>query len=536
MSARPSVLLLCLFALFSLFGCKKDVERVQRGTRLVEGSTLGLYRSPNGSHVATLTDAQRVREPGAPEDLRLGSLHLAQLPEGPARRLGGGVSNLPNALLFSSDGTWLAFLSSYSLQRARGDLQLVRTSSDAAPETLGLGVSYYVISADSAHIAWVSDGELWLRALSGGEARLVTQGVSMMAFAPPTATTATKLIIKRSQKAGGALLAYDLATRSLHALARDTRHFAIGPNGSIAFQAEALLAGSDTGLESVLKRKQPEAQAPALFLARADERPERISDEPVTEFRFSEDGERLAFLTPPRLGQTAGEVWVHDGKTTRRTVARAAAFEFAYNGELVVLAAWEPSASAGTLGVAALDGTLREVARNVKQFTLSPGRHTILFSHLVPTGGTYAMALSLQGIDAPDGTAPREVGVGVYGYAVDKTEKHLAYKAECLDQGKACTLFVTGLGAADDTRTLGKRVAAFDFLPGRNELGVVFSRHREKYDPTLLYELATVSLGAAPVTTRLDDQMSGDFLPTGGALAWIVRESGREGLYAAPVD
>lgn len=521
--------------LMAATACTKEVPRVTRGTRLVEGAVTGLYRSPGGDAVATLVDAQPARDPGAPRDLVTGSLHLASTTGSGSQRLGGGVTNLPDALAFSPDGRWLAFLSGYSIPRARGELQLVKVP-DGQPETLAPAVSFYAFSADGSQIAWVADGQLFLRPVSGGEAKVVTEGVATVEFGPKDTPASRTLLIRRGLQSGGTLLAYDIASGTLRAIARGTRTFAFAPNGDIAFQAESLLKPDQFALESVLARKAGDAPgAPALYLA-SGQNAKRLSDESVTEFRFSSDGGRLAFLTPPRLGQPAGDLWLFDGQETKRVTTRVQSFSFGRDGSLVLLGAWEASASAGTLGVYSAAGDLREIARTVKQFTLSPKGGTVLFSQLVPINGVYSLGLSLQAIDAPADATPRQVGVGVYGYTVDANEQHLAYKSNCLEDAKACTLYVTDLGPAGDSRELARRVAAFEFIPGRSDLAVVTSRHAGKHDPRLVYTLATASMSPGKDLTLLDDRMTGHFLVAKDRLVWLVSEEGREGLYAAPFE
>lgn len=514
--------------------CTKEVPRVTRGTRLVEGKVTGLYRSPDGGAVATLVDAQPARDPGAPRDLLTGSLHLASTTGTDSRRLGGGVTNLPDALEFSPDGQWLAFLSGYSIPRARGELQLVKVS-DGQPQSLGTAVSFYAFSSDSSQIAWVADGQLLLREVKGGEPKVVTEGVATVEFGPRETAASGTLLIRRTLSAGGTLLSYDLASGKLSAIARGTRTFAFAPNGDIAFQAAGLLKADQFAPESVLARKADErvSDDPALYLS-SGTGVKRLSDESVTEFRFSPDGKRLAFLTPPRLGQSAGDLWLFDGAETRRVTPRVQSFVFSPDGSVVLLGAWEGSAAAGTLGVSTTSGQLREIARNVKQFSLSPKGGVVLFSQLVPINGVYSLGLALQALDAPEDAAPRQVGVGVYGYTVDADEKQLAYKSNCLEDAKACTLYVTGLSPSDESRELAKRVAAFEFIPDHDELAVITSRHAGKHDPRLIYTLALASTGAAKELTLLDDQMTGHFLVTKDRLVWLVSEEGREGLYAAP--
>lgn len=525
----------CLgFVALALGACTKETPRIAEGALLTKGPVAGLYRAPDGRSVATLTDAEPAREPGAPQNLMTGSLHLSSTAPGQSRRLAGGVTNLPNALLFSSDGKWLAFLSGYSIARARGELQWVKTSGDAQPESLSTDVTYYTFSDDARHIAWVSDGVLSIRDTEGGEPKVVTQGVSMMAFGPKDTLSSTTLLIKRGVKAGGGLLSYDTATGALKAIAAGTRTFAFAPNGDAAFQAASLVAADQLEPASVLARKVGDGDdLPSLYLSRGN-KVERISSENVAEFRFSRDGKRLAFLTPPKLGQATGDLWMFDGTEAKRVVTRVQSFGFAADSKLVLLGAWETASNAGTLGVAGSDGKLHEVARTVKQFSISSKGDTVLFSQIVPVGGTYSLALSVQALDAVSDTPPRQIATGAFGYALSKDEAQLAYKAVCLDHGKACSLFVTPLAAAGESHEIGERVAAFDFLPDRNALVVVNSRHMGKHDPRLLYTIGVLTLGGDATFKVLDDHMNGEFTVANDKLVWISSEEGREGVYSAP--
>lgn len=525
----------CVFAVAAC--TTKEVPRIREGQQLVVGKARELVHSPDGKFVTTLIDAEQAGDPGAPKGLLLGALHLAPTAGGPSRRLGGGVSNLPDAQLFSADGRHLAFLASYSVSRAHGELRLTKTDATTEPRSVAEAVTHYDFSPDGTRLAYVSDGTLYLLSLEGeSEPVRLTSGVSIVEFAPTKGRFAGTLFAKRGLQAGGALLAFQAGQEKPRAIARGVRGFSISPTGdALAFQAEGLLAPDAIEPESKLKGGLAAAEAPGLYLAN-DAGVKRISEDAASEFRFSPDGTAVGFVAQPGLGTTAGDLFLHRNGATKKVASRVQSWKFAPDGSLALLAAWDGAAGAGTFGVLKPNGDLVEIARSVKQFALGPnGRHAML-SHGIVKDGLYSIALSLARLDAEKGDKPRELDIGVFGYLIDATGRHLAYKARCIDDGRACTLFHVDLEKADAAPVeLVKRVAAFEFVPNREELVIVTSRRAGKHSGTLIYELGAVSLSGGGMRI-IDDTMTGEHaLVAGDRVAYLVDEAGKAGLYVAPI-
>lgn len=539
MTVRSIALAACVSVLAA--ACSKPDPTRVRGTALVQDIVRDLYPSPTGAHVATLVRALPSKEKGAPQDVFVGSLHLASVVEGTQRRLGGDVTNLPGALLYSQDGEWIAFLAGYSLQRAVGELRVTRTKGGSV-ELFADDVSFFAFSPTSDRIAYVAGGELFVRSLAGGEPKSIATGVSMVEFGPKDGPAANKLLVKRAARHGGALLLVDLATGRTTAIARQATAFTFAPSGeAFAFQAQGLLPADAIEPESRLSGTRKFEDAPGLYVAPLTGKPVRVSPAGATDFRFAPTGRRLAFVRTPSVGAT-GDLYVVDEAGEATQVApKVAQMLWTPDGSLLLLGAWSQAAAAGTLGIKPPEGDVIEWARNVKQFALTPNGRFVLFSQATMVNGVFSLALAVQRVDASADAKPRIVDAGVFGYEADENEQLLAYKAYCIDGGHACSLYVTGLGAGRENELLSARIAAFEFVPGESRLVVVASR-REGKQHNLLYSLGVLPTDVTgdkqPALHVLDDQVTGDFVIAGPQrrhVVYTVNEHNRQGLYVAPL-
>lgn len=535
-------------------GCAREIPRIAEGTRVGTDLSTELWASPTGTHVATLAEAAPSKEVGAPQDVLIGALALAKIPGGPSRRLAGGVSNLPGSLLFSTDGAWLAFLGGYSIGRANGELRLAKTAGGEAESVAG-GATFFSFSPGSDWLAYVAQGDLFLKPLAGGETLTVATGVSMAEFAPGGGAYAGRLLVKRSVRGGGALLSYDLATRRLSAVAHQAGSFRFSPNGeAFAFRAEGLLPAEAVASDSKLGgTKAPVKQAPGLYLVRPGAQPRRVSEARTTEFHFSPDSKRLAFLTPAAEGGAGNDLHVVDGDgEARRISSRTNSYVVGPDGSVALLGAFDERSSAGTLGLLPPEGGLVEVARNVKSFQFSSTGRYLFATQIITRNGLYLSALLALRVAEP--TRPAQlVDTGVTGFLLDAAEQRIAYKTRCTDGARACTLLVADLDAAPiapavdggesidpatlplPSQQLATRVALFDWLPGAEQVVAVTSRRAGKHSGELLFALGIVKVGPQPELRLLDDRVGGEFVLAGpgrSQVAYLVSEAGREGLYS----
>ncbi len=526
-------------------GCSKPPAPRVQGRAFVAGAASEPWVAPGGAFVATLKSPAPSSVRGAPADLRLGTLVTRSLADDGERSLGAGVPNVAGAVLFSPDGASLAFLADYDVAKASGRLMLAAAAREAAPVPLAAEVSFAGFSPDGAWLAYVAGGGLHVYRVADGEDRAVASDVSRVVFGPKGTPAAAKFLVKRSIRSDGALLTYDPATSKLEALGHGVGTFGWSPDGlSVAFQAAGLLAPADVQAQSKLGAAHEPRDAAGLYLKSPTGPASLVFREGASEFKFSPDGRRLAFVAAPTAGAAVGDLYVSTGDGAAAKVAgRVSQFVFAESGALVLLGAWDAGAAAGTLGVLPVDGALREVARSVRQFTVSPSGRRLLFVHGVQRGGFALLGLAAWPLDAGADAKAQELDVGVAGYALDDDERRVAWKARCVDGGSTCSLFAADLDSASAPRLLQARVSAFEFLPGREGLVVVQSRSAGKNTGKLLFSLGVVpdvamqGAKAAPVAV-LDDQVSGEFALAGPArrqVVYRVEEVGREGLSVADV-
>lgn len=529
-------------AALALAACHEPPAPRVQGSLLLPGNARELWLSPDGTQVATLLDASPSKTPGAPADIVFGTLVIRPVANGAVRTLGAKVANLPGSVVFSSDGRFVAYLAEHDLSSASGELKVAKREG-GEPESLGKGTTSFTFSPSGDLLAWVANGVLSVRDPGGGEATVVAQGVSSAQFGARGTAAQNKLLVKRSVRTDGALLAWSSETRKLEAIARGVSAFVWAAGGdAVAFQADGLLAPG--AIEPASKFEKVKGDDGGGLYFKADgAKAVKVSSEGAAEFKFAPKGRRLAFTTPS-VGGTPGDLYVADGEATPVKVAsRVAQFVFAPDGSLALLGAYDRSGSAGTLGVLPPEGKLFEVARSVRQFTLTPKGRQLVFVHGVVKNTTYTLGLSVRSMSAPADEKPRELDVGIGGYAVDEAEKKLAYKAHCIDEGRTCSLYVADLEAKTAPVLLAARVGAFEFVPGGAGLAVITSRPAQKLSGNLFLSLATVPLevpaGArtAPVTV-LDDRVAGDFQFAGTdrrSLVYVIDEPGRAGLGLVPI-
>jgi hypothetical protein len=537
-NARPcSVAALALLTLGSLYstGCKQEeVAPRTSGKALVKSQARDLYESPDGAWVATLADTAPTTEPGAPQDIFLGALWLVPADESSPRRLGGEVANLPGKVLFSQDSAYIGFLASYSVRQGAGELRLARTTGGEVT-SLADGVTYFAFSADGAWIAWISDGTLSLRRTEGGPVTRVTDGVLLVEFGPKSTPSAGRLLIKRSVRAGGALLLDDLATGKLTAIARGVTDFAFSPTGDgFAFQGAGLLPPNAIQRPTEIgSPKISSPDAPGLYRVLDQEAPRLLTPQTVSVFRFSPAGARIAFLTPPISGP-AGDLFVSDSGPATRVATRVSDMLFAPDGSVVFIGNFSAGLNAGTLGVLPPTGPVQEIAQNVAQFSLSPRGNWILATQQVFQNGSMSYGFGVRRVQAPPTEKLRILDNGISRFVADPDEKRVAFSAHCVDAGKACSLYVADFADLHKPEQVATRIAAFDFAP--NGMLVVASRRDPKSAGRILFSLGFMApLANAPIQT-LDDQVAGEFVLAGPArkrVIYLVDERGREGVYAA---
>jgi hypothetical protein len=521
---RASVVVLGAVAAVAALGCAEE-RRIQQGTAVVGSKARQLWVAPNTEFVATLADVTPSSEPNAPADVFVGALTIAPASSGPARRLGGGVTNLPGSLVFSADSRHLAFLGGFSVARAKGELRLARTDA-GEPEALADSVTFYAFTRDGRSILWVANNELFRRAVAGGEAERLLGDVAQFEVGPAGRASDGWLLVKRPVSAGRELLLLELATKTAVPLARGVGLYGFSPDGErFGFVGEKLVHEG---------RAQTQDEA-GLYVGIVGQPLRRVA-EAATEFKFSPATDRLAYLAPPSGKAVVGDLYVSDGAQAPRKIAnRVQQTLFAQDGSLGLLASYETQAAAGTLGILPPAGPVIEVARNVKQFSFTPKGRQLLFSQAEFRNGAFTLLLGAFPVQGGAEAKARVVDQGVYGYAVDPAEKLLAYKHRCASDGRSCELSVADLASAAAPRRLLSGAAAFEFVPDGSGLVVVTTRRAGKNTARLLYSLGVISATEPGAKLRvLDDDTTGEFEllgREGARVAFLVEEPKRPGLY-----
>lgn len=506
-----------------------EEKRIRQGTALVSANVRQLWVSPAGEYVATLADVTPSKEAGAPADVYVGALTLAPAAGGAARRLGGGVTNLPGSLIYSRDGRHVAFLAGYSIARARGELRLARMDG-GEPESLANAVSFYDFSRDGKTILWVEGQELFRRALDGGEVERLLPDVAQFELGPAGSPSDGWMLLKRPVHAKRELALLELATRRFVPLARGVGAYGFSPRGDrFGFVGESLV-------------RETKAAAPAdeggFYVGQVGNPPRRVSREGATDFKFSPAADRVAFIEPATGKAVIGNLHVVDGDGEPRKVAnRVSQILFGADGSLALLGAYELQAAAGTLGLLPPAGDVREIGRNVKQFSFTPKGRQLLFSQGEFSKGTYTLLLAAYPVQAAADAKARVIDRGVYGYVADEAERLLAYKTNCENKGKSCSLMVADLAAAGPSRRLVSGAAAFEFVPDGSGLVVVTARRAGRNTAKYLYTLGVISAVDPGAKFRvIDDETSGEFQlvgKDGARVAYLVEDPKRAGLYVA---
>jgi hypothetical protein len=513
--------------ILSVAACKAPAP--VRGTLVLDQPASGLYASPDHRHALTLTRPRPANDPGAPMDLLLGDLMLLG-PDAP-RTLGAGVANVSGAMQFSADAKRLAFLTNYSVARASGSLELAHPEGGEVT-SLAENVTFFAFSHDSALLGWIAAGDLTVMSLADGKASIVAKGVALFRFAPPGSTSPHQLLVKHAAKQEALFAWHDLDAGRRIELARGVGAFQWSPDGRrFAFHAASLVSPVKQGKSAAME------DVPGLYVATAETAPRKVSEVRSQEFAFSPKGDRFAFLTAPQGVNAQGDLFlVTRDEEPRRLTHRVASFQFTPDGGLVLLGAWEPSLNAGTLGLLPEGGKLFEVARNVRQFSLTPKGTHLVYSNGVLRGGTLKLHLSTRPVAAPEGASSRDIDESVLGYQVDADETRLIYKARCFDDGRTCPLMATELNGSEKPRQLAPRTSSFDFVPDSDLLVVSTTRPLDK-SGTLSIGLATVSMAPmpgdkAPELRVIDDAISGDFLVLHTTPPRVVylAEGGRTGV------
>src|ERR1700682_2566985 len=258
--------------------------------------------------VAFIVDAAHPDDRGVPDDLLSGDLWMAPL-DGPARKIGAGVSTQRGSFAFAPKGEGIAFLAAWHFRAGEGELWTA--SAGAAPVQVATAASAFAWSPVEPALAFVASGRLGLR--RGRESLSVPiEGLQAISWSPD----GKRVAARASAVGGGYLWLVDAASGAKREVALGTSDFAFAHDGALAALGPPAPKGGDRPL--LLEGKE---------IARA------------TAFAFSPDGRDLALLsTAKQPGEATGELYrLRRGGRPQLVGQRVSAWRFAASGGLLFL-------------------------------------------------------------------------------------------------------------------------------------------------------------------------------------------------------
>jgi hypothetical protein len=393
----------------------------------------------------------------------------------------------------------------------------------AAARSLAAGVTFHGYGKHG-ELGLVADGKLSVllpgepapRAVAGAD-RIASFDVSPVPFPACGARqgSAVRLVARRTQAAGGELLAAGCALDRVEPLERaqvgDYRFGAASP--WLAYTVQ----GKDG---ATLRVVQTEERLATFELGRA-----------TRAFAFGPDGRTVAFIADAAPGKQ-GDLHVGGAGRKDAVLAREVG-EFAWARaapRLAWLERYDPRVRSGTLGVGGLDLLSHTVASSISEVELSSdGEHVAFLRHT--SRGGYSVDLGLAGLD-PAASATT-VATGVFGFAFSPDARWLYYRTRCLRNAEACDLErvpASGLAPGAAPERIAEGVKSFEFDPrdpGRLLLGW------QRADLVAL----DIGVWEQGKVTRVDSAVlpgSAQLLaPDSRKLAYVVIAPKRQGVYVA---
>lgn len=499
------------------------------GRRVHEGPARGLAASPDGRTLAFLDACAEVGNVRflPPRTARC-DLRVVPSAGGPEVRVAAGVTTLPQGVSWSPDGRALAAMADYDHAAAAGSLVLwdgraARKLADGVT-FLGFGAHGELGFVAGGALSVLLPGEAAPRALPGGD-RIASFDVSAQGGAACDGgeRTATRLVARRAQAAGGELLRAGCALDRLEVLER-------GEVGDYDFSRQGrALAFTVIGKDGTSLRWLSAA-------ARAE--PRRVAAG-VQAFAFGPEGTDLAYVAGAAPGRQGDLHLGHPGKDGRwqdlRLARDVGEFRWAARApRLAWLERYDPRVRAGTVGAGGDDLPARTLAPRASEFDLTSDGRSVAFLQATIRGG-YSVDLGLAQLDPASAATAQTVATGVFGFAFSPDGRWLYYRTRCVRNAEACDLErvpAAGLRPGAAPERIADGVKSFDFDP-RDPGRLLLGWQRA--------DLVALDLGVweAGRLTRVDTAVlpgSAQFLaPDSRRLAYVVVAPKREGVYVAPL-
>ena len=507
-------LLICLFASSCLLAAA--CSETTPGKKLASGIAHQLTIAPGAA--AFLLDAVHPDDRSVPDDLLAGDLWIARLdqPDRPAaQKAGAGVTTSAGAFAFSNRGDALAFLAAWRFRAGLGELWI--TTPAGGPQKIAAEASAFAWAPGATALAFVGPGRVGI-VKAGLRETLATpiEGAQSVAWSPD----GKRLAVRAAAVAGGRLWLVDAEGGKRQEVASSTSDFAFAADGTLGVLGPASARGGDRQLLAL----EPGAADP-LKLARA------------TAFAFSPDGRELALLSTEKSpGEATGELsrLVRKAGAPQVVGQRVSDWRWTTAGDLLFLGGYDVRARAGVLTVSPSGGGApREIARKVQSFVAQGKR--VLYLVQAPQKGDYKIELWTSLLD---GSAPRKIDDGVYGYQLSNDGATLFWKARCAGTARSCSLLrapVEGAGAEKPT-LLSPNVAGFDL----SQDGTRILLERPHRGATRAVDLAVIgAMGAPPEHLKpfvLEADASSRFAdPAGKRVLYATLTAGKGSVYVTDV-
>jgi len=424
----------CLFFALLLVACKPTPSVPQPlGERLVEGHLSELRLLPGETHLRFLADAKSPQLQETASSLKLGKLFLYHLHSRKLTQIGAQVSSLTETQHATSDGKYLVFLDDFNPQTKTGSLRCARVVSATVGKAFGKEVSFFVVSPQGQHVAFVDGGTLKLGPLPEGPFRVVAEGVANAEFSLDGGTLAFK---KRLEARGQLWVAKVEEEKPPRLIAENTGDYRLSKDGK-----KLLFAA----------REKPQHIAFQLLVADTDKaQAPRLLSQEMFRFALSPD-ERFVAYAETKTPEKPGTLWVKplEGEGAGRMLGeRVRDFEFASHGQAL---AWREAyyGDEGQLAVVSLQDNAepKRLSPRTRHWQWNTQGSALAYTATV-SAPEFPVSVDLFSFRLGE-KAPTKIHTWVYEYAFAVDGESLLFEANCIREGRSCALLQTKVGEGE---------------------------------------------------------------------------------------
>ena len=419
------------------------------GVRRAAAAARDLAATADGAWVAWLDGCADARARSLPLGTATCDLRVVPATGGDPVLVAQATTSLPGAVLASPTGAEVAAVAGYDYAVGAGTLVVWRAG--AGPRALAEGVTFHGYGPDGT-LGYIAGGELYLATPGGAPAKVAgVSGATSFELAGPGEGLAA--LVRRRGVSGGELLAVPPRSDSGAVPAAVPVAGKVGDYGFGRGRLYAFTRMEADGARLELSEARPAARPTPLAKA-------------VRVFAFAPQGEAIAYVAEASPGKQ-GNLHVRAAGGAERALAREVGeFRWAARApRLAWLEEYDPRVRSGTIGAGGLDAPRRTFGKNVSDLELSAdGRFVAFLQH--STRGGYSVDLLLADVTAPEGTAPRRIAQGSFGFSFSPDGKWLYYRTRCERNGEACDLERTEVAApAAKPELVAEGVKSFEYAP-----------------------------------------------------------------------